>query len=143
MCENFYNTDCIEGAKSFLKYNSVDLIITDPPYGIVGDKLHKHYNRDESNVIDGYIEVPKGEYPKFTENWIEQAERVLKPGGTIYIVSGYTNLIHILNALQKTKLKEVNHIIWKYNFGVYTEKKIHILALPYFVLLQTWWEKKV
>jgi len=38
-------------------------------------------------------------------------------------VSGYTNLIHILNALKETSLEEVNHIIWKYNFGVYTRKK--------------------
>jgi len=98
MYENFYNMDCIEGAKKYIKNNSIDLIITDPPYGIDGDKLHKHYNRDESNVIDGYIEIPQAEYPEFTENWIVQAERVLKPGGSIYIVSGYTNLIHILNA---------------------------------------------
>lgn len=55
--------------------------------------------------------------------WIKEAERVLKPGGAIYIVSGYSNLLHILNALHQTQLKELNHIIWKYNFGVYTKNK--------------------
>lgn len=119
----FYNIDCIEGAKKYLKDNSIDLVITDPPYGIEGDKLHKHYNRNESDVIEGYIEIPKEQYPEFTEKWIKEAERVLRPGGSIYIVSGYTNLVHILNALHKTKLKELNHIIWKYNFGVYTKNK--------------------
>ena len=53
----FYNCDCIEGAKKFLNDNSVDLIISDPPYGIAGDKLHKHYNRNESYVLNGYVEV--------------------------------------------------------------------------------------
>jgi site-specific DNA-methyltransferase (adenine-specific) len=97
--------------------------VTDPPYGIDGDLLHRHYNRKEDFVLDGYIEVPQKEYPDFSSAWIAQAERVLKPGGSIYIISGYTNLVHILNALAKTSLKEVNHIIWKFNFGVYTQKK--------------------
>lgn len=119
----FYNIDCIEGAKKYLNNASIDLIITDPPYGIGGDMLHKHYNRNEDWVLDGYIEVLPEEYPDFTFQWIKEAERVLKPGGAIYIVSGYTNLRHILNALAATTLKEVNHIIWKYNFGVYTKKK--------------------
>ena len=119
----FYNIDCVEGARQYLRDASVDLIITDPPYGIGGDTLHKHYNRKEEFVLDGYIEVPQEEYYDFTDSWIKEAERVLKPGGSMYIVSGYTNLIHILNALSETQLKEVNHIIWKYNFGVYTKNK--------------------
>jgi len=119
----FYNQDCISGAQEHLADNSVDLIITDPPYGISGDKLDKHYNRNESFVIDGYVEIPQAEYAEFSMKWIKQAERVLKPGGALYVVSGYTNLIDILNALRETSLKEVNHIIWKYNFGVYTKTK--------------------
>jgi len=120
---SYWNEDCIEGSKKHLKDGSVDLIITDPPYGIDGGSLHKHYNRDESNVIDGYIEIPKEEYADFSLQWIQEAERVLRPGGSMYIISGYTNLADILNALAKTKLKLVNHIIWKFNFGVYTSKK--------------------
>jgi site-specific DNA-methyltransferase (adenine-specific) len=119
----FYNEDCIEGAKKYLQSNTVDLIISDPPYGIKGDKLDRHYNRDESNVIDGYVEVPEKEYPAFSEKWIKEAARVLRPGGSIYIISGYSQLRHILNALANTNLQEKNHIIWKYNFGVYTSKK--------------------
>ena len=123
MQNKFYNTDCIDGAQKYLSDDSVDLIITDPPYGIEGDKLDKHYNRNENFVIDGYVEIQKKEYASFSEKWILQAERILKPGGSIYIVSGYTNLNDILNALKKTSLEEINHIIWKYNFGVYTKTK--------------------
>ena len=118
-----YNEDCIEGAKRHIKDDSIDLIVTDPPYGIKGDSLDKHYNRDEKHVLGGYIEVSAAEYPEFSSRWIEQAKRVLRPGGSIYIISGYTNLIHILNALSNTSLQEINHIIWKYNFGVYTKNK--------------------
>lgn len=119
----YFNGDCITGARKYIPSNSVDLIITDPPYGINGDKLHKHYNRNEAFVVEGYVEVPASEYGEFSLNWIKEAERILKPGGSIYIVSGYTNLYHILHALRHTDLKEVNHIIWKYNFGVYTSRK--------------------
>ena len=131
----FFNEDCISGCRKHLESNSVDLIITDPPYGIEGDKLDKHYNRNESHVIDGYVEIPSSEYPQFSEDWIKEAERILKPGGSIYIVSGYTNLVHILNALRKTELEEKNHLIWKYNFGVYTRTKY--ISSHYHILFYT------
>jgi site-specific DNA-methyltransferase (adenine-specific) len=131
----FYNEDCIEGAKRHLESNSIDLIISDPPYGINGDKLDKHYNRDENNVLEGYVEVPENEYPEFSMKWIKEAERVLRPGGSIYIVSGYSQLRHILNALAENNLQEKNHIIWKYNFGVYTSKKY--ISSHYHILFYT------
>ena len=131
----FYNEDCISGCKKHIESNSIDLIITDPPYGIDGDKLDKHYYRNENHVIEGYVEIPSNEYPEFSENWITEAERILKPGGSMYIVSGYTNLVHILNALQKTNLQEINHLIWKYNFGVYTKRKY--ISSHYHILFYT------
>ena len=119
----FFNEDCIGGCRRHIPEGSVDLIITDPPYGISGDQLHKHYNRNEEFVLDGYIEIPESEYPDFSREWVTEADRILRPGGSAYIVSGYTHLIHILNALAATSLTEVNHLIWKYNFGVFTQKK--------------------
>lgn len=119
----FYNENCISGAREHIPDGTIDLIVTDPPYGIQGTLLHRHYNRDEAFVVDGYVEVPVEEYGEFSLQWIKEAERVLRPGGSLYIVSGYTNLYHILSALRLTKLREVNHIVWKYNFGVFTSKK--------------------
>jgi site-specific DNA-methyltransferase (adenine-specific) len=123
MAALLFNGDCVKGALRHLPDASVDLIITDPPYGIEGDRLHRHDNRDERFVIDGYVEVEAQKYNAFSRAWIAQAERVLRPGGQIYIVSGYTNLYDVLDALRSTSLVEVNHIIWKYNFGVYTSTK--------------------
>jgi site-specific DNA-methyltransferase (adenine-specific) len=131
-----YNLSCIDGMQKHVKDNSVDLIFTDPPYGIEGDKLDKHYNRDESNVVEGYIDVPLNEYAEFSKKWINECERVLRPGGSMYIVSGYTNLHHILNALHDTKLVEINHIIAKYTFGVSTKNKF--VSSHYHILF---WQK--
>lgn len=129
----FYNESCIIGARLHLPDNSVDLIITDPPYGIRGDTLHKHYNRNESHVVEGYVEIPADEYAAFSLQWVAEAARILKPGGSLYIVSGYTNLYDIMHALRQTDLCEVNHIIWKYNFGVYTSRKY--ISSHYHILL--------
>jgi site-specific DNA-methyltransferase (adenine-specific) len=117
-----YNEDCIEGAKKYLKDSSVDLIICDPPFGIDETTFHKHYNRDESNVLEGYVEAPD-DYAEFSHQWMEQAKRVLKDDGSFYVFSGWTNLIHILNAGEKLGLYTINHIIWKYNFGLNTKNK--------------------
>ena len=119
----FFNEDCISGARRNLPGNSVDLIITDPPYGIGGDQLHVHYNRDEGFVLDGYVEVPAAQYDEFSRSWIREAARVLRPGGSIYIVSGYTHLGAIISALEESRLSLVNHVIWKYPFGVFTRRK--------------------
>ena len=118
-----YNQSCIDGMKDHVEDGSVDLIFTDPPYGIDGDQLDVHYHRDESHVVPGYIDVPLSQYAEFSQDWITECARVLRPGGSIYIVSGYTNLHHVLNALHGTDLQEINHIIAKYSFGVSTKKK--------------------
>ena len=123
MTYKVYNQSCIDGMREHVADNSVDLIFTDPPYGINGDELDVHYHRDESKVVPGYIDVPLSEYAKFSMEWIAECERVLRPGGSLYIVSGYTNLHHILNALHTTKLEEINHIIAQYSFGVSTKNK--------------------
>ena len=102
---------------------TVDLIFTDPPYGIAGDQLDTHYNRDDTKVIPGYVDVPQDHYATWCRDWIQECERVLRPGGSMYIVSGYSNLHHILNALHDTGMQEINHVIAQYSFGVYTKKK--------------------
>ena len=118
-----YNQDCVSGMQQHVEDDSVDLIFTDPPYGIDGDGLDVHYHRDETNVVPGYIDVPLSQYAKFSQDWITECARVLRPGGSIYIVSGYSNLHHVLNALHNTDLQEINHIIAKYSFGVSTKNK--------------------
>lgn len=118
-----YNEDCITGMQHHVESESIDMVFTDPPYGIEGDKTDIHYARDGNFVVSGYVDIPKKEYDQFSQDWITELARVLKPGGSVYIVSGWSNLIHILNALHKTDLQEINHLIAQYSFGVYTKNK--------------------
>jgi len=137
MTYEFYNEDCIAGAREHIGDGEVDLMITDPPFGIHGDKISRMYARKSEFVTKGYIEVAKENYLEFSNNWVREAERILRPGGQIYVVSGYTNLPEVLMALRGAGLKEVNHLIWKYNFGPYTKNKF--VSSHYHVLL---YEKK-
>lgn len=114
-----FNKDARE---TLFEDESVDLGVFDPPFGIKESSFSTMYNRDNNFVLDGYIEAPT-DYYQFTFDWLSQAKRVLKRNGSMYIVSGWSNLRDVLNAVYALDLQVRNHIIWKYNFGVYTKKK--------------------
>jgi len=116
-----FNEDCIDYDKK-IPDNSVDLGIYDPPFGLGETEFQKHYKRNPSHVIGGYKEAPE-DYEQWTHLWLSEAKRVLKPNGSMYVIMGHTNLRYLLNAAHNVGLNEINHIIWKYNFGVYTKKK--------------------
>ncbi len=125
MINKIYNQDCIVGMEEYVKTDSIDLVIADSPFALEANtnKIESLYNRDSSKVISAYVEIPEKEYMKFSIDWIQQVNRVLRPGGSAYIISGYTNLRQILIALNETNLQIINHLIWKYNFGIYTKTK--------------------
>lgn len=118
-----YNEDCVKGMSSKVENNSIDLIITDPPFAIEFKANKQNYNRDSSKVLDDYFEIKSEDYLNFTINWLSEAYRTLKEDGSAYIFSGYNHLKDILIALDLLNFKVINHLIWKYQFGVYTKNK--------------------
>ena len=102
----------------------VDLVITDPPFGIdFARSKVRGYNRNQDNVLDGYNEILPSDYYEFTMQWLDQATRLLKDSGSMYIFSGWNNLKDILIALDACRLTTINHLIWKYQFGMNTYRK--------------------
>lgn len=118
-----YNEDCIDGMALRLPDNSVDLVITDPPFGIEFQAQKGNYNRTGHRVLEGYNEVKGGDYLEFTRAWLSQVKRVLKPSGSLYIFSGWNYLKDLLIVIDELELTLVNHLIWKYQFGVVTSRK--------------------
>ncbi len=102
---------------------SVDLVITDPPFAIDFKASRANYNRAENRVMAGYHEIQSLDYRAFTLAWLAQATRVLKDSGSMYIFSGWNHLKDLLIAVDECHLTTVNHIIWKYQFGVVTRRK--------------------
>ncbi|MEM2294082.1 MAG: site-specific DNA-methyltransferase, partial [Nitrososphaerota archaeon] len=81
-----------------------------------------------------YVEVPREEYPRFIRDLAEWCYRALKPNGSMWLVSGWNNLRHVLDAVEDAGFIQLNHVIWKYQFGVFTKRKFvtshyHLLLL--------------
>ncbi|MFW9771917.1 MAG: DNA-methyltransferase [Candidatus Thorarchaeota archaeon] len=98
-----------------------DLIIADPPFGIDFDKSYHEYGAEGFILYDDKFEG--NDYEEFSYDWISKCYDALKPNGSMYIISGWTNLDRILNAITKTKFILKNHIIWFYEWGVFANKK--------------------
>jgi len=130
--DRFSYNDCVEGMKN-IPDESVDLVIADPPFGLSFNGKESIYNRDHRFVKDGYKEID-GDYEEFSIRWIRELPRIMKSTSSAWIFSGWTNLDSVLLAVKKSGLKLVNHVIWKYQFGVFTSRKFvtshyHVLFL--------------
>jgi len=117
-----FNDDCVEGMKLF-PAESIDLVITDPPFGINLVPHHSAYNRTQSHVMEGYEEIKACQYLDFSRRWLTEVYRLLKDSGSVFIFSGWTNLKDILVAVDDVGFTIINHIIWKYQFGVVCKRK--------------------
>ncbi|KAF6243741.1 site-specific DNA-methyltransferase [Nitrosopumilus sp. b1] len=117
-----YNVNCIQGM-SEIPDKKIDLIVTDPPFAINFKATKANYNRTASRVMQGYNEIKPEDYYDFTFQWMSEAFRILKDSGSMYVFSGWNNLKDILMALDDVGFVTINHLIWKYQFGVVTKKK--------------------
>ena len=120
--DQIFNEDCLPGMKR-LPPECVDLIITDPPFGIDFQAQRANYNRKGSKVLAGYREIDSDNYYDFSRDWLGQAYRLLKPSGSAFVFSGWNHLKDILNAIDEVGFTTINHIIWKYQFGVNTRRR--------------------
>src|SRR5271157_2399836 len=93
-----YNEDCFEGIKK-IDGNSIDLILTDPPYC-----LGKDYGNDSD------MKNPK-EYLEWTYKWIDLVIPKLKESGTMYIFLSWQYSPEIFSYVKK-KMRMINEIIW-------------------------------
>lgn len=108
------------------------LVIADPPFGIGFKSNLQTYNRDEDALR--YVEVPLEKYSFFVSSLLSLSKKALTDDGSMYLFSGWNNLRVVLDAVDKVGFHVLNHIIWKYQFGVYTKRKFvtshyHILLL--------------
>ena len=105
-----FNVDCMELLK-FLPNESIDLIVTDPPYPVTsrgsagnsGGMLQKDINK-------------KGQV--FTHNNIDCSEyapefyRLLKDGSHCYVMTNHINLIKMLNTFTGCGFHFIKSLVW-------------------------------
>ncbi|RNC29485.1 MAG: DNA adenine methyltransferase YhdJ [Candidatus Dichloromethanomonas elyunquensis] len=86
---------------------SIDLIITDPPYN-----LSKDYGKTKDNL-------EFEEYLEFSKEWLTECKRILKKSGTIYVFMGFRYISYIYDILSRhLNMNFVNWISWHYTQGI-------------------------
>ncbi len=83
--------DCLKLMKE-LPDNSIDHILTDPPFAIEFSGKNRNYHRNVNNVVDGYVEWSVSEYEEKIQQLVECIKRNLKENGQALIFSGWNNL---------------------------------------------------
>lgn len=92
---------------SKLASNSIDLIVADPPYN-----LGKNYG----NNID---RKDRADYRVFTEKWLGECHRILKPGGSLYCFMGVKFIASLYVLLEETlEMTAQGWITWHYTQGM-------------------------
>jgi site-specific DNA-methyltransferase (adenine-specific) len=112
--QNFtlYNQDCIKVMQS-LPSNSIDMVFADPPYFLSGGSFTcKNGQMVSVKKGDWDIAETLQEQFDFQKIWIEQARRILKPNGTIWISGTYHSIYQCGFALQLLNFKILNDIAW-------------------------------
>lgn len=113
------NSDCIEGMKK-IPDSSIDVIIADPPYNLSKGGEWKWDNSVQlegmggnwNKVMQNWDDYTFESYMTFTELWLREAQRILKPTGSMWIFGTYHN-IGIINVIcQKLGIEIINEVIW-------------------------------
>lgn len=108
-----YNDDCLKILKTFHD-NSIDLIVSDPPYRVISGGKPKHKGQPSGMLSknDGKIFEYNDIKP---EEWIPEAYRVLKEGSQCYIMTNVLNMEKYLRICRETGFGLHNILVWLKN----------------------------
>lgn len=121
--------DCIEVMKG-MKPNSVDAIVCDPPYGL--EFMGKEWDKlgwDTRNVYDSttglgrYLNKNRPRYQAGLQaqlwhtQWLIEAYRVLKPGGSMLVMGGTRTFHRLACAIEDSGFIIKDTLMWIYGSG--------------------------
>jgi len=106
---NLMQGDCLERMKE-IKDGSVDMILTDPPYGI---DFQSHRKKDKSSWMP---KIANDKKPFIW--WIYEAAKKLKEGGALICFCRFDSWVDFSVACENAGLKVKSQIVWdKMNHG--------------------------
>jgi len=108
--------DCLE-IMSKLPKESVDLILTDPPYNASKGGVNLPKNKTGGAYYKVNEEWDKfgkyTDYLGFTRQWIKKCDKILSKTGTILICCSHHNIGEVIIALKELDYKPLNIITWR------------------------------
>lgn len=98
-----FHGDALEILKSEIASSSANLIFIDPPYNIgkVFSTFHDKWPSDE-------------EYAKWAYCWLDECVRILKPSGSLYVMTS-TQAMPYFDIYLRKKLTILSRIVWHYD----------------------------
>ena len=109
-----YLADCVELMR-LMPAGSVAAVFADPPYRLSNGGVTVKNGR-VAPVDKGAWDRSLGSFEKdheFNVRWLEEAHRVLKPGGTIWVSGTHHVVFSIGFALQTLGFRVINSVVWQ------------------------------
>ena len=106
--------DTVEELRN-LPDNCIDLIFADPPYNLQLDQELLRPNNSKVSAVDDEWDQFESfeEYDNFSDLWLKEAKRVLKPTGSIWVIGSYHNIFRIGYIMQNLGFWILNDVIWQ------------------------------
>lgn len=125
---------------TWLPDQSIDLILTDPPFNIARDTNFHTY---ENNTINSYrFDKDKGwdsysaeDFKTLLGQWAVEFERVLRPGGSFAIFCADEYLSDLIAALRAAKLKPRRTLTWRKPNAVPVNRKHMMMSACEYIVL--------
>jgi modification methylase len=106
--------DCVEAMRA-LPDACVDMIFADPPYNLqLGGDLNRPDGSHVDAVTDDWDRFDSFQvYDNFTRDWLTEAQRILKPDGSLWVIGSYHNIFRVGAIMQDLGFWILNDIIWR------------------------------
>ena len=106
--------DTVEELKK-IPTNSIDLIFADPPYNLqLEGELQRPDNSIVNAVNDDWDQFSSfASYDRFCTEWLTEAQRIIKPTGSIWVIGSYHNIFRVGYIMQNLGFWILNDVIWQ------------------------------
>jgi len=105
--------DCLVNLPS-IPDEFVDLVFADPPYWMQTEgELLRTNGTKFSGVEDHWDKFDTyKEYDEFSEKWLKECKRILKPNGSIWVIGAFQNIYRLGYIMQNLGFWILNDVIW-------------------------------
>ncbi len=107
--------DCIDIMSNMPK-GKVHLILTDPPYNASNGGVNLPDNKTGGayyKVNEKWDKFSYVDYIDFTKKWIDEADKILAPNGSMMVCGSLHNIGEVIIALKENGYKFINLITWR------------------------------
>ena len=146
--QNLMSDDFVEGRNwaihkrsdfTFVETNSVDLILTDPPFNIARDTNFHTY---EGNTINsyrfdkeqGWDSYSREEFVSLLGEWSREFHRVLRKGGSFAVFCADKYVSYLYHALEDAGLSPKRTVTWKKPNAVPVNRSVMMMSSCEFII---------